>query len=440
MKKLYTLSLCAFVSLAVAGAVPGRFVKQQHAKKTHRALVIKKAAPGQLWRPASATQYMFEDGEWLEMAVEEFEYDSRGNLIKATVNEDGFVNVIEDKYDDNNMLVERLEKEGEEGGELTNASKRVYVYDPIVKDYYIERMGYNWDDGEWIPNYFCENNKITRDDAGNILEIVKELPFMDKMTPAYKSAWHYDSKTGKADEYYYYSNQNADAPQWELYDLVSYKNIEWDRTDGQMTDEITELLTGANRVKYADVYYNDALDGHIIVTYSGENDYVFKNTLINPAEVAQEVIYETIDENGSFKVTENIYLDDDYNLLEEPFATAVETVVIDAHGNMIEDTVEETYGDEMPFVMGEKHEYEYDANGNPTQVTISVYDMDEEVYIAESRTVYGEYIDAAGVGSITVDGNEPVEYFNLQGVRVDNPAGGLYIRRQGSDVRKIIIK
>ena len=45
-----------------------------------------------------------------------------------------------------------------------------------------------------------------------------------------------------------------------------------------------------------------------------------------------------------------------------------------------------------------------------------------------------------GVGSITVDGNEPVEYFNLQGVRVDNPAGGLYIRRQGSDVRKIIIK
>ena len=42
--------------------------------------------------------------------------------------------------------------------------------------------------------------------------------------------------------------------------------------------------------------------------------------------------------------------------------------------------------------------------------------------------------------AITADGNEPVEYFNLQGVRVDNPAGGLYIRRQGSDVRKIIIK
>ena len=91
------------------------------------------------------------------MAVEEFEYDSRGYLIKATVNEDGFVNVIEDKYDDNNMLVERLEKEGEEGGELTIASSGVYVYYLIVKDYYFECMGYNWYYGEWISSH-CDSH------------------------------------------------------------------------------------------------------------------------------------------------------------------------------------------------------------------------------------------------------------------------------------------
>lgn len=440
MKKLYTLSLCAFVSLAVAGAVPGRFVKQQVKNKAKHALVIKKAAPGQLWRPVSATQYVFEDGEWLEMAVEEFEYDSRGNVIKSTANEDGFLNVVEDKYNDDNMLVERIEKEGEEGGELVNVSKRTYVYDPIVKDYYIQRNGYSWSDGEWVANFYCENNIITRNTGGNIIEIVKELPLMDNMCPAYKSVWNYDAKTGKANEFYYYYNENMTAPLWNLYEEVSYKNIEWDRTDGQMTDGIMELLSGANRVKYADIYYENELDGHIIVTYSGENDYVLKNTFVNPDEVAQEVIYEAIDENGSYRITENIYLDDEYNLVEEPFVTSVETVVIDAHGNMTEDTIEETYSDEMPFVMGEKHEYEYDANGNPTQLTISIYDMDEEEYIAESRTVYGDYIDVAGIGGITADGNEPVEYFNLQGVRVDNPAGGLYIRRQGSDVRKIIIK
>ncbi len=38
------------------------------------------------------------------------------------------------------------------------------------------------------------------------------------------------------------------------------------------------------------------------------------------------------------------------------------------------------------------------------------------------------------------DANAPVEYFNIQGVRVDNPANGLFIRRQGNTVTKVIIK
>ncbi len=46
-----------------------------------------------------------------------------------------------------------------------------------------------------------------------------------------------------------------------------------------------------------------------------------------------------------------------------------------------------------------------------------------------------------GVADVTVDdSNAPVEYYNLQGVRVDNPANGLYIRRQGNNVTKVIVK
>ena len=40
--------------------------------------------------------------------------------------------------------------------------------------------------------------------------------------------------------------------------------------------------------------------------------------------------------------------------------------------------------------------------------------------------------------AIENDANAPVEYFNLQGVRVDNPAKGLYIMRQGSKVVKVV--
>ncbi|MDE6066171.1 MAG: hypothetical protein K2G27_05060 [Duncaniella sp.] len=38
------------------------------------------------------------------------------------------------------------------------------------------------------------------------------------------------------------------------------------------------------------------------------------------------------------------------------------------------------------------------------------------------------------------DENAPVEYYNLQGIRVANPENGLYIRRQGNKVEKILVK
>lgn len=46
-----------------------------------------------------------------------------------------------------------------------------------------------------------------------------------------------------------------------------------------------------------------------------------------------------------------------------------------------------------------------------------------------------------GIIEIAGEDNAPVEYFNLQGVRVANPAAGsLVIRRQGAQVAKVVVK
>lgn len=62
-------------------------------------------------------------------------------------------------------------------------------------------------------------------------------------------------------------------------------------------------------------------------------------------------------------------------------------------------------------------------------------------------TMYIDWIYAwaagtpAGIDGITVDDQDaPVEYFNLQGVRVANPSNGLYIRRQGNKVEKVVVE
>jgi len=49
--------------------------------------------------------------------------------------------------------------------------------------------------------------------------------------------------------------------------------------------------------------------------------------------------------------------------------------------------------------------------------------------------------EAGGVSDITVgDDNLPVEYYNLQGVRVAEPSHGLYIRRRGNVVDKVMVR
>ncbi len=47
----------------------------------------------------------------------------------------------------------------------------------------------------------------------------------------------------------------------------------------------------------------------------------------------------------------------------------------------------------------------------------------------------------SGVENVTVsDENAPVEYYNLQGIRVSNPQGGIFLRRQGNTVTKVLVK
>lgn len=81
----------------------------------------------------------------------------------------------------------------------------------------------------------------------------------------------------------------------------------------------------------------------------------------------------------------------------------------------------------------------------------------DELKVGDIVVVYGKLVDyngtkqmssgnyivtingaTTGVEGIEIDANAPVEYYNLQGVRVDNPTKGLYIMRQGDKVVKVV--
>ena len=47
---------------------------------------------------------------------------------------------------------------------------------------------------------------------------------------------------------------------------------------------------------------------------------------------------------------------------------------------------------------------------------------------------------ATGVVEMVVETEAPVEYFNMQGMRVENPENGIFIRRQGNKATKVRVK
>lgn len=418
MKKLYIISMCAMLCAGPAFAAPHFKTKRGTARKS----ILKTEASAALWRPSSQTEYFYEDGEWIDAGTSTFTYDSRGNAVEERMDdEDGFYRVSTE-YNENNRPVSIVATYSEDGETWQNESKRTYVYDPIVTGYFTERMGYDWEEDTWVKNYYCETNVITRDAGGNIIEIVKSLPFGEEMYPAYKAVWNYDLATGKANEFLYYQNTNFGEPVWELYDGVSYGNIVWENTDGQMTgSELSAFMTGANRIKSCEVMYEGETDGHVFVEYTEgkPNDYFVKETYVDPTIVGVTESYETIDDNGSFRVSICEYFDEDGNPTEEPVYSVVTTVTNDEHGNAVKQVDEMTYEGETESAESYA-DYTYDANGNVMEVVMSYYDEELDEKVPESKTVFGEYVDAsAGVANIAVETAAGFKVYNLQGMPVN---------------------
>ncbi len=73
------------------------------------------------------------------------------------------------------------------------------------------------------------------------------------------------------------------------------------------------------------------------------------------------------------------------------------------------------------------------GNGGDGNQTIDLVLINNSIYQFNNRT--GETI---GIESVISSENNPVEYFNMQGIRVAKPNKGLYIKKQGTKIAKII--
>lgn len=128
------------------------------------------------------------------------------------------------------------------------------------------------------------------------------------------------------------------------------------------------------------------------------------------------------------------------------------TVLIAANQNMYVKLNNVTFAEATPAADAEKDAREFTGKMGETEVGfyqrfgvesvaagtynvvgfISVYNTKVQVYVSK-------FSAPTGINGIEADANAPVEYYNIQGVRVDNPRqGSLVIRVQGGNATKVI--
>lgn len=80
----------------------------------------------------------------------------------------------------------------------------------------------------------------------------------------------------------------------------------------------------------------------------------------------------------------------------------------------------------------------------------TIAEADADRFKAEGMRIKGTGLDVSkvtigqlgqsAIETVTFDSEAPVEYFNLNGVKVETPSNGIFIRRQGSQVTKVVVR
>lgn len=88
-------------------------------------------------------------------------------------------------------------------------------------------------------------------------------------------------------------------------------------------------------------------------------------------------------------------------------------------------------------------------DGNATEAVIDGLESGKTYYYAIEGLSNGLYTPSSkeatattgttGIEGVSVDSQTPAVYYNLQGQRIDQPAQGIFIRRQGNKVSKIVL-
>ena len=445
-----------FASAAMAQGMHSPLLKNRF--KAH----VEEKGDGAIWRPGTQVLSTMNDNEWQNEERATGTYDSNGNATtiftenlkwtpeSSTRRYSYYVNT----FNSYGNLLAGVTSFGNDKENLEEAYKYGYTYDEVVPDFVTSDISYFKTDGVWTKDLRSKKNDVTRDEKGRVTEVMKyRLNQKGEFITDEKDVITYgeDDKPSQVKVYRYYED-NATG-EVKLDEAIAYTDIVWKNCDNQILNGHI-LFQGANRILSAKIIVNDEEHGSINVEYGpGENDYTVVE-VGTPKFLSIKTIntteYREINSYDSYSIL-NRRETYSKNSDEPEVSVNYESVTNDAYGLMIEQInrvenngmvtslrkqtgeveYDKTYGYPLVYTMSESV-----SEDNPETMTVPV-----PVYRMEFSD-YKKYGETTGIDNVAVDNNDnaPVEYFNLQGERINKPSKGLYIRRQGKLVQKSIAK
>lgn len=415
------------------------------------------ASNASFFRPQTVSYqyYMPHTSTWGDMNVEKYTYNPDGTV--ATMEETGQKTVYSYNSDGN---IAKVEVSNVYNGANKPVTTTEYEYDPIVKNFVISETEYFYQ-GNTDPLYITGNGtEITRNEAGNVTKVRdytvsngNKVYDDEQMTVEYGP----DNQATKItlEKLNTKNGQTVSEIEEQLTDIV------WDTTDGQILsmeydEPDSKMYFSSNRMASATVNSEDLpAAASFTASYDGDS---FHSLLMIGNDKIREITFDCIQKFAPREDFDECYSYDaetyevEYEKVNGQYV--VESTITKKESNRADDfgicilneqtTVEHNNSGDKTETESEKIEVTYDEHsGLPIQAAKWEKDDSDKDFKPVSIYFFSDYVnvDPAGVTAIQPDSSDTTtEYFDLQGIRVNNPENGIFIRRHGSTIEKIYLR
>lgn len=380
-----------------------------------------------LWKPRVQKLYAWEE-EWVPDQTYTTDYFSDGKPKQDVIESvDGEFLRVCYGYDANGMENYKLSETSETGNEYEYSEKIERVFDPVVKNVVTENSQWLWMGTDWSQQGNNYHRDITRDERGNITFAEVSVLYEGEYDPTERFSVEYDGDgVARSVSSTQLVSDGADL-MWE--DGMSFDNIEWHYTDGQLYGEDSVFALGSNLMKSA----TTEMEG-IEVEIAVDLDDDGKGYAMAISYMGVEIgfmTYTQLDEYGSFETTESVPGVIDISTKEVYFENGLLEL-----SEYVEDGPEGLYEERILGGIG------YDPETGLPEVYVQSMEFDGELENM-LRIEFSDYVDVStGISDVAAGNDAEVEYYTIDGVRVssENLAPGLYVRRQGGRSSKVLVR